>query len=257
MNYRSIYLSRKYPFSGFGEEFDNKFRYNTWILCNYLSRSVRKLHIPTDGEYNLLSCSITKEKDDVRIVPVNSLCISLHVSEMEIKSYLAMHSEHDRFEFYFSLLERGYRLASHTHNVPISELLKIHQQFRNVGYKNEWLFKKKMFREYGIKVILDHVLTSYAYHLRLTVTDMKGKYINSGYIYTTYPDDIFFNKNVRHMIVTANTLVVTDFLNHPQFECQLEKLAKGIIKSTCLDENTRLYIPNENNIEKFARLRWD
>ena len=39
----------------------SKLRYNTWTLCNFLSRHVRNLHLRTDGDYNLLSCAITKE----------------------------------------------------------------------------------------------------------------------------------------------------------------------------------------------------
>ena len=114
-----------------------------------------------------------------------------------------------------------------------------------------------MLREHGIKVILEHVLTQYEYNLRLTVTTLKGEYVNSGSIYTTYPDDIFFNKNVRKVVVTESKLLVADFLDYPQFECLLDDLAQGIIRSTCLDENTKLYIPNEDNIEKFRKLRWD
>ena len=257
MNYRYIYLIKKWPYSGFGEDFDSKFRYNTWTLCNFLSRHVRKLHLPTDGDYNLLSCAITKEKDHVRVCSVNCLDVSLHVSDSEIQRYLAMRSEQERFEFYFSLLERGYRLAALSHSVPIDDFLRLHQQFRDLGYRNEWLFKKVMLREYSIKVILEHVLTQYEYNLRLTVTTLKGEYVNSGSIYTTYPDDIFFNKNVRKEVVTESKLLVVDFLDYPQFECLLDDLAQGIIRSTCLDENTKLYIPNEDNIEKFRKLRWD
>ena len=241
MNYRYIYLIKKWPYSGFGEDFDSKFRYNTWTLCNFLSRHVRKLHLPTDGDYNLLSCAITKEKDHVRVCSVNCLDVSLHVSDSEIQRYLAMRSEQERFEFYFSLLERGYRLAALSHSVPIDDFLRLHQQFRDLGYRNEWLFKKVMLREYGIKVILEHVLTQYEYNLRLTVTTLKGEYVNSGSIYTTYPDDIFFNKNVRKVVVTESKLLVVDFLDHPQFECLLDDLAQGIIRSKCLDEKTAVF----------------
>ena len=85
---------------------------------------------------------------------------------------------------------------------------------------------------------------------------MKGLHMNSGYIFTTYPDDIFFNKEVRHLVITDNTLLITDFLNHPQIECQLDNLTNGIIKSKCLNENTKLYIPNEQNFEDFEKLKW-
>lgn len=258
MNYRSIYLLRRYPYSGFGEEFDCRFRYNTWVLCDYLSRHVRKLHLQADGEYNLLSTSITRGENLVEMSPsCKYLNAVIHVSDEKIRSYLSMHDERDRFEFYFSLLERGYRYAAQSHDIPVDEFLKLHQQFRDGGYKNERLFKKKTIRDYGIKVLLEHVLTQYAYHLRLTVTDLKGNYINSGYIYTTYPHYILFDKNVRQLLVTDKTLMITDFIDKPQFECQLSDLAAGIIRSVCLDENTRKYIPNDDNKEEFAKLRWD
>ena len=258
MDFRYIYLMGGFPPSGFGEKFDIKFRNNTWILCSYLSRHVRKLHLPSDGEYNMLSCCITRGENFLEMSPsCKYLQSGVHVSDEEIQSYLSMRDERDRFEFYFSLLERGYRYAAQSHDIPVDEFLKLHQQFRDGGYKNECLFKKKMIRDYGIKVLLEHVITQYAYHLRLTVTDLKGKYINSGYIYTTYPDDIIFNKNVRHLLVTDKTLMITDFIDKPQFECQLSDLAAGIIRSVCLDENTRKYIPNDDNKEEFAKLRWD
>ena len=61
------------------------------------------------------------------------------------------------------------------------------------------------------------VLTQYEYNLRLTVTTLKGEYVNSGSIYTTYPNDIFFNKNVRKVVVTESKLLVADFWGHPHF----------------------------------------
>ena len=223
-----------------------------------MSRNVRKLHLQADGEYNLLSTSIIRGENFWEMfTPCKYLKAVVHVSDEEIQSYLSMRAERDRFEFYFSLLERCYRFAAQSHDIPVDELLKLYQQFRDGGYKNEWLFKKKMIRDYGIKVLLEHVLTQYTYHLRLTVTDLKGNYINSGYIYTTYPDDIFFNKNVRHLLVTDKTLMITDFIDKPLFECQLSDLAAGVIQSVCLDEHTKKYIPNEENKDEFAKLRWD
>ena len=258
MNFRYIYLGIEYPESENEKDFYSKFRNNTWILCDYLSRHVRKLKLPSDGDYNLLSSSITRGENFLEMSPsCKYLQSGVHVSDEEIQSYLSMRDERDRFEFYFSLLERGYRYAAQSHDIPVDEFLKLHQQFRDGEYRNECLFKKKMIRDYGIKVLLEHVLTQYAYHLRLTVTDLKGNYINSGYIFTTYPSAVCYGYDVRHLLVTDKTLMITDFIDKPQFECQLSDLAAGIIRSVCLDENTRKYIPNDDNKEEFVKLRWD
>ena len=258
MNYRYIILwAGNSGFgSGFGDEFDRKFTYNTWFISNYLSLRVRKLHIPTKGPFNMLFCNITNEKNLVKEKAVSSLSVNIHVEVEEIEKYLSMSNEVERFQYYLSLLERGYKIASYSYDIPIDSFLNLHQELRNNNYKNEWLFKKKNIKEYGIKIVLDHVLTSYDYKLRLSLFDTKNQFITEGCIYQTYPDDIFFNKNVRHLVVEDGKLIITDFLDHPQFVCELSDLSNGIVKSVCVDANTRKYIPNEENREKFERLKW-
>lgn len=258
MNYRYIilYAGSSGFGSGYGDEFDDKFNYNTWFISNYLSLKIRKMHIPSDGPYNMFYCNITKDKDSVRVLSPSSLNVKIHLDEVEKEKYLLLSSEVERYEFYLSLLERGYRLASTVRTIPIDIFHKLHQEFREGGYKNERLFKKKQLREYGIKLELNHVLTSYSYNLVLSVYNLKGYLIGKNSIYETYPDDIFFNKSVRHLEIEDNKLIVTDFLNHPQFICMLDDLSKGIVKSVCVDENTKKYIPNEDNKEMFERLKW-
>lgn len=257
MNYRYIiiYAGSSGYGSGFGEEFDRKFNDNTWFISNYLSLEIRKLHIPSEGPYNMLFCNITKGEDSVKIDSTSSLDVKIHISENEINSY-HKYTEVERFEFYLSLLEKGYRLASKFHDIPIDTFLALHQKFRANGYKNERLFKKKQLRDYKMKIELNHVLTSYNYNLILSVYDLNGKLIGKNSIYKTLPDDILFNKNVRHLVIDDGKLIVTDFLNHPQFVCSLDDLSRGIVKSVCVDENTRKYIPNEQNAEEFERLKW-
>ncbi len=251
-------------YSGLDYDFIDKFSYNTWFICNYLSLQIRKLHVPTDGEYNTFFCEITKRECSVKEEPVACLvapnpCLNVHfhLEETELAKYLEMSDETERFEFYLSLLERAYRLSvAQGRDIPIDILLKLHQEFRENGYRNERLFKKKQLRDYGIKIELHHVLTSYSYNLILSIYDLHKQLINKGSIYETYPYDIFFNKTVRHLVFEDGKMIVTDFLDHPQFVCNLEDMSKGIIHSVCMDEHTRKYIPNANNQSDFDRLKW-
>ena len=103
---------------------------------------------------------------------------------------------------------------------------------------------------------LTHVLTSYHYQLKLLIHNLDNEYIGEGCIYKTLPDEIFFKKKVRHLIVENGKLIVSDFLDYPQFVCKLSDLQKGIVKAICVDEHTKKYIPNENNKEMFERLKW-
>ena len=259
MNYRYIilYAGSSGFGSGFGDEFDSKFNYNTWFISNYLSLHIREMKIPTDGPYNMFYCNITKEEDSVKVMSTSSLNVKIHVEKEEIDKYLNLSVEKERFEYYLSLLERGYIEASKTRNIPISVFWSLHQDFRENGYKNERLFGKKILRNMGIKIELFHVLTSYSYNLILSVYDLQGNIIGKNSICKTLPDDIHFNKNVRHFVVNDESLVITDFLDKPQFVCSLKDLCKGIVRSKCVDKDTMNYIYNEHNAEKFERLKWE
>ena len=259
MNYRYIILSAadESHKSNLSDAFVDKFGYNTWFICNYLSLQIRKLRIPTDSSYNMFCCTITNQYSSVKECCVNCLEVKLHVEEEELSNYLNMKDETMRFEYYLSLLERAYRLAASTgRNIPMDVFMRLHQEFRENGYRNERLFKKKQLREQGIKIELHHVLTSYSYNLMLSVYNLQNNLISKGSIYETYPDDIFFNKTVRHLEFEDDKMIVTDFLDHPQFVCSLEDMKKGIIQSECVNEHTRNYIPNADNQVDFDKLKW-
>ena len=216
---------------------------------------IRTYRISTGGDFNMLFCNITKKEDSCKEF-ADSLTVQIHLSDEMLNGYMNMQSDKERYNFYLALLERGYKIASHDRAFPTDILLNLHTQLKLNNYKCEWLFKKKTIKEYGIKVVLDHVLTSCNYKLRLSLFDTKNQFITEGCIYQTYPDDIFFNKDVRHLVVEDGKLIITDFLDHPQFVCELSDLSNGIVKSVCVDANTRKYIPNEENREKFERLKW-
>lgn len=250
------YIILRADYESYDEDFFNIFMDNVRFVSNYLSNTIRKYKVETDGTFNMISVSITKAPDSCALIPEKILAVKVHLSKESIDDYLNMKDEKKRFEFYLSILERGYAMASSYKSVPYNLLLNLHQEFRKGGYKNEKLFKTKQLKEYGISLKLFHCLSSYDYKLKLFVFNLQKKIIGEGIIYQTFPDEILFDKNVRHLIIDNEKLVISDFLKKPQFVCSLKDLSKGIVKSTCVDKNTMKYIYNEQNSEKFERLKW-
>lgn len=258
MNLRYIYLNISHEYySGINEDFSNKFGYNTCFIGYYLSKAVRKEKIET-GIYNmiyvLLSAKI-KEPTVKLSECFKTIEITIPFDEAEQSRYIAMDIE-ERYEFYLTMLEKGYYLANIVCDVKPEILIGLHEKFRQGGYRNEWLFKKKRIKEYGINVVLDCVFTSFEFKLMLTVLDLKKNPIAKGCIYHTYPDYTFFYKTIKHLVVTDKKMIITDFLDYKIIECKLEDLAKGIIKAKCIDKNTSLYIYSDETKEDFERLRW-
>lgn len=95
MNYRSIYLSHKYPFSGFGEEFDNKFRYNTWIFCNYMKIFNVFRYITLGGLIlfvNLTMYGVTNYQFKIDTVRISFTQVDGYASYRSVVSYAYRHN---------------------------------------------------------------------------------------------------------------------------------------------------------------------
>lgn len=250
------YIALRAEYGLYDDAFFHVFMDNVRFISNYLSRRIRSYHVETDGTFNMLSVSITPLTDSCQLESENVLAVKVYLNKDSMDKYMEMKDEMKRFEFYLSILEKGYIIASRNKNIPLEILLNLHQEFRLGGYRNEKLFKTKLIKEYGIKLKLLHVLSSYDYRLIMYVYNLKNVLIGEGTIYQTLPDEILFDKNVRNLEMDNNNLIVTDFLNHPQFVCSLDDLRKGIVKSECVDEHTREYISNEKNAADFERLKW-
>lgn len=129
MKIRYISLHIEHPlYSGFSDEkFNIKFNNNARFICNYLSKAVRKLNLETDGTYKMISvnphANQSCSKTDVEYVLSNNI----YVSSKDMERYKQMENLTERYEFYLSLLERGYmQAATFKEGVPVESLLSLH-----------------------------------------------------------------------------------------------------------------------------------
>lgn len=216
------------------KEFDDagvsEWEYNVCFITDYLSLKVRKLGIETPF-FNLLSVSPRNiEKgyiDNDEYLQLVEVFTPFSNDEM-----LALINTKDfktRIEMYLSVLERGYRIASEYYDIQIDKLLELHRQFREGGYKHEWLFKKKPIKEYGIYVFFNCYFTTIDFRLELEVYDIKKtQLLTKGVVFRTAPDRIHFGKDFNKGIEIDNDkMYLLDFLEKRAFEFDLDKLSKG------------------------------
>ena len=145
------------------------FLFNTRFICNYLSKKVRKHKIQLQNPFSMLCVSLDNREYLKESQTFHVIDSHLEVQCEEITKYRGMTSLIDRYEWYLSLLERGYRLAADTADtgIPFDTLKGIHDSFRNEGYKNEWLFKKIIVKEYGLTIYLKCYFTTFDFRLTL------------------------------------------------------------------------------------------
>lgn len=212
---------------------DYKFDFNVRFICNYLSKEVRKLNISGDGTFKMIGVRLCNSPSECKLVYgtdyADVLCVSLHISEEEQERYNTMTNLADRYEYYLQLLERGYYFASKFKKIPINELLCLHNKFRLNDYKNEWLWKRKVIRNYGICVLFKCYFTTFDFRLELEV---YGKHetilLTKGIVLRTGPDEIFYDKCFRKLEIIGTKLAILDFLNKVNFQFDLNLLAEGV-----------------------------
>lgn len=205
--------------SGFEEGFRIDFNSEVRFINNYLSRQVRSLKIPTDGTFNMISVSPSKEiKFPCRIVGEKALQVRIpfdqnHYSSTKGKS---------RYAYYLKLLKDGYELGKKCKPIPIKELQELSSNFEKAEYKNEWLHKKKTFKEFDIKVELYCAFTATNFKLNIQIDSVKEKRnLISENIFTTAPYEVAFKPLFKDIIVQGESLIITEIYNRPKVKISL------------------------------------
>lgn len=224
MNLRYIALHLNHD-SGYKDPFRDNFNLHSRFISNYLSVQIRKLKYETDGTFNMITVSPTLDiKHICRIVGEKALdaCISFNR-----EAYDQM-TEYEKYDYYLQLLEDGYKICSQFKQIPLDYLLQLHQEFRVNGYKNEWLHKKRKFKEYGIEVTLNCYFTSLDFQLSISVNDIRNKTeLISGIVIKTLPDEVCFAPLFKDIIIEKNQLCITEIQDRPKFIFNLDDIFKG------------------------------
>ena len=241
-------------YSAFAEIID----WNARFICNWLSKAVRKLQIET-GSVNML-CFIqspSKKKSEI-LESSNSLISYIPLSMDDQMRLRAMPCLQDRYEFYLSFIEEGYIEASKSIPLPLDILFGLNDLFRQGGYKNEWLFKKKQIKEFGIYVYLNCYFTTSDFHLELEAYDLKKtRLIAKDVILRTPPDEICFDKDFRSIRINGSKLEILNFIGDVEITVNLEVLADGYVSVEYID-GTYLKWEERREREKqlIERLKW-
>lgn len=220
--------------SGFEDGFTSQFDYNTRFISNYLSIQIRKLKYVTDGTFKMIGVTPTLDiKHTCRVVPEDALQASISFNRDKYEKM----AEVDKYEYYLQLLEEGYRICSQYKNIPLEQLLTLHQDFRDNNFRNEWLHKKKRFKEHGIEVSLNCFFTSFDFQLKMSVYDMRSKAeLASGTVIRTLPNEQHFAHYFKDIVIENNELIITEFQDRPKFKFSLPDIFDGKFSFEITDE---------------------
>lgn len=214
------------------KRFAYNFTSNCRFIANYLSKSIRKYKIENNIGIRMLSVTLTPDENHIKINECGCvLKVFLHFTRKDMEKLMLLKKHEERFATYLNLYERGYEYAR-TQGFEIGQdtLLSLHRDFRENGYKNEWIWKKKLFRELDLYVFFRCTFTTIDFTLSIEVFNAKQTQRKlKETILRTYPDEICYDKDFRHIIINGNQIIITDFLDRPFLSFSLDKLRNGIL----------------------------
>lgn len=215
--------------SGFDTNFENCYCYNTRFINHFLSIQVRKLNIEAE-DFNMISIEpLLDNKYECKIISDNTLKVHIPFNKAE---YEKMNS-FERTKYNLELIAMAYDLAyKESFLNDVQELLKLNKLFETLSYKNEWLHKRKTFKELNLEVYLNCYFTINQFELKISAYDLKNKlpFLEDQTLLKTWPDEVFFDYKFKDIIVLKDKLIVTNKFDEKNFIIDLENLFKGKLK---------------------------
>ena len=255
MNIRYISLWVDEPiYSGIDGELGGYFNSRARFIDNFLSKIVRKDKIPSE-KFKMISINpVIGRETCVKLLDFSQVFkVFLRVEKKELDDFILMDNM-QKYEYFLRLHERGYRETNKYFDIGIEKLLSYNDILRQNGFKNEWMFKKKAIKEFGIHIFLDSSFTSFDFNMYLSVYDIKKtKLIARKSIFHTHPDEFFYQKDLRKVVFDDEKMQIIDYLDNPICEYYYKDLVDGIINVNFLNEDI---MKNQFTDEEQGKFHW-
>lgn len=196
-------------------------------LSHYLQRHIMPLRFETEGYNQWIVMFNRNPKNDAYFFGDN-LMIDLPFDEAEYRA-LPVEVESQNEYFIRGFLD-GLERTMRTHTLPEEEIRALIQQFRDGGYKNRWVHKKKSFRERKLKCRIEVELTLTKFEARLIAERSGETVLNEVIQRLNHPDPSYRSRDMRGIRIENGNLVVYDWYeDKSMFETPIDAIA-GLVQ---------------------------
>lgn len=210
-----------------GVMYSSDFVYHTRFISNYFSKAIRKIKFVTDGTFDMISIRGTTDiiEKEWMIRGFDALNILLPFNKAKYEEIKGT----EDCNYYLELLECGFKRVSKFKSIPLDPLLNLIIEFKNGKCKNEWLHKRRKFKEYDIEVLLNCYFTTNYFQLIATINQISTKKeLVKGIVIKTKPDEIHFDKMYNDILIYDHFIVITDKSNSAIVLIDIRDAKKGI-----------------------------
>lgn len=213
---------QSYYFSNYVQRMiKNKFESETFNFIFIRGKLFPKLNFIIDKDFKTFEIETFFDIDEYyKIYPCKN------TYPLDYKLLKPIEKEEDFSLFLYKMLVSGVIKAKQQNAlIPSDDFLKIFNEFKENDFKNEWVFKKKTFKDYNIIAELKCRLTCNYFSLWLQIYKNKVEIFNQE-ILRTLPDSIIYHTKFNDIIVENNILKITQKFSGFLFELPLSELNK-------------------------------
>ncbi|MCY3002635.1 MAG: hypothetical protein NTV21_12605 [Planctomycetota bacterium] len=201
------------------------FMFRSCYVGHYLSRRLRSVGRAS----GVASClfvqgrSTSAEptlKNGQLIVPV----------EHDVARFKAL-DDNGRHELYLDMLARALRSCEGRFELPLATIEAEVSAFRQGGYREEWIQKRRGFRTLGISASLACTLNAREFSCRLLVEKRRALVLDQELLIAK-PDELIFAHHARDLQLVGDSLVVVDWRGRPKYELPLERLSQAGVSAS-------------------------
>jgi hypothetical protein len=188
-------------------------------ICNYLERGVLKA-IKYKADFGRICISLTEADPPTTVLnSSNVLCVGMPFDLDEYESF----SRKERSQYYSLKLKQGLEKCNCTHSIPLSEILQGLKDHQDLGWHNEWVHRKRHFRERKVVASLTCNLTIDSFELTLQVW-RDGSLVYNKVVLETDPDEIAFGYRFKDIELKRGRLIVTSKVSDPLLSLSMRDL---------------------------------
>ncbi len=127
-------------------------------------------------------------------------------------------------------MELGFKKASEIKDIPLNELLNIIEDFKKDRYKNEWLHKKKRFKEENLEFFLNCEYTALHFELIITVNRLsEKKQLLRDVLIRTEVGVSIHEGLYKDIFIKDNKVIITDKTDSPRIIINKIKIFEGVL----------------------------
>lgn len=231
LRYIALVISENYDCSdAFRVEFEN----HTRFISNYLSRTVRKFKYETDGSYNMILVKVGEENASY-IGANNTMIVSVPFCQ---ERYECIKGTED-CSYYLELCKEGFLKAAAFKDTSMQILQETIDSFCTNGYRNEWIYKKVLFRDIDLKVIMKCDFTTNHFRLNLEFQTVRNhKLLCSGTAIQTIPNEVAFDFLFRNVVLDHRRIYIVDRVECNFFYFDVDDIKQRVFALNVVDRPT-------------------